>query len=290
MIGPYLAHPEVNLTYVLRQRANRGDFLVIQAILDHIRINAARESWRGRTDEVERLIDQNSLLTRATLSGNLELVQYLVINGADLNCRAVGYPFTPSNYAITSGHIDLIKYYAEDLHVDTGDWQGAAIQLAMKPTVSDLRNTEVIKYLITKDLIKVNGRNSNRSTLLHGATAPKLNQPKLIEALLKLKANPMVRDRTGKLAWDFSKFSRDVMYKFDELNFKPTVAENLWFVYYNDTELVIAPMNFVGLRYIHPGLPKRIFARVKVKKPDDVKLWIRLPENNVSEKLLASLL
>lgn len=299
MIRPYLQHPDVDLNNALQQRAKRGDFLVIQAILDHIRIDsieASMISWRGRPDEVERLIDNNGLLTRATQSGNLELVKYLVINGASLNSGLGGWPYSPPNYAVTSGHFDIVKYYVEELGVRNREWQGAAVQLAMSfPTTDDLRTIRILQYLISKGLITINGRNSNGATLLHGAT--KYFQLSLMKYLLKLKANPFIRDRTGKMAWDLSSLPhkmdwdltplpRDVFYNFDKENFK---IEDLWFVYYNNLfDIKAVPKNWSSLFWEHGGLERRISSRLKYQTPDDVKLWIRLPGNNVCEVHLAT--
>lgn len=277
----FLKHPQVDINSALQQRARKGNLIVVQAILDHVRIKAnATSTWHTRNDEVKKLIDRNGLLTHASRNGNVELVKYLVENGADLECRAVGYPFTPPNYAITGGQLNVIKYYVEELHVDLKeDWQGAAVQLALSPMTGDVKNTEIIKYLAEKGLIDVNGRNSNGSSLLHGAT--KFNQHGLVEYLLSKKVNPFIRDRTGKMAWDLTHFPRDIMYKFDKEHFK---SESVWFVYYNDSRhLKPIPGNYTTMFWEHGGLEKRIFAYTKYEQRDDVKLWVRLPENNVSQ-------
>jgi ankyrin repeat protein len=272
-----LEYPQVDVNNALRQRAKNGNLPAVRAILNYERVTAD-VTWLGRVDEVKTLIDSNGLLTHAARSGSVELVKYLVDNGADLNCRAVGYPYTAASYAVTGAHFDLVKYFVEELHVDIKEeWQGAAIQLTATNLTGDLRNTRMIEYLLDKGLIAINHRNSNGSTLLHGAT--KFNQNNLVNYLLTKNANPFVRDRTGKMAWDLTHFPRDVLYGFDKKNFKP---ERVWFVYYNNgKEIKPVPGNFTTVFWENGGLEKRIFAQ-KYQQKHGLKVWIRLSENSVS--------
>ena len=82
----------------------------------------------------------NQKLIEAAKSGNLEVVKYLVENGADIHAEK-DYALRLAAY---NGHLDVVKYLVEkgvNIHAD-GDY---SLKLA---TVNG--NLEVVKYLVEK--------------------------------------------------------------------------------------------------------------------------------------------
>ncbi len=112
----------------------------------------------------------------AAETGDLELVQCLVKNGADVhirNNRVVGRGGTALAYAVRSGNLQLVKYLVDDLGLDVN----IVSAYEVTPLKSSLKNPIIMKYLIEKGANVNYGANqtifsapaSGADTILHSA-------------------------------------------------------------------------------------------------------------------------
>ena len=103
---------------------------------------------KGNIDEVERLIGKgidvrsegSTALTNAIISGDLDLLKYLLCKGAKIDESSR----CPSLYwAVYSGNLNIVRYLVETLHVDIhqeGD-------LALRTAKYSITNRPIRRYL-----------------------------------------------------------------------------------------------------------------------------------------------
>jgi len=86
----------------------------------------------------------STALTRASENGHLEVVKYLVENGADLNRgENVGRGATALMFASQEGHIEVVKYLATKSDINIKDYDG-------KTALDYAQSTEITEYLKRK--------------------------------------------------------------------------------------------------------------------------------------------
>jgi len=118
-------------------------------------------SYNGEIEIVKYLIDNGaninlqskhdgkygfSALTEASRNGHIEVVKYLIDNGADINLQ-INYGYTALIEASRNGHIEVIKYLIDngaDINIQDRSGKTALIY------ATDNKNKEIAKYLKSK--------------------------------------------------------------------------------------------------------------------------------------------
>ncbi|XP_071086410.1 putative ankyrin repeat protein RF_0381 [Haliotis cracherodii] len=105
--------------------------------------------------------DGNNLLHMACEGGNVELVKYvLALNSVDINSRTEDGR-TPAMVAASKGHKDMLKLLVNegaDLSLVNNDGEDALhISLLCE-------NMEMVKYILTQDVVNINGAEKNGMT------------------------------------------------------------------------------------------------------------------------------
>lgn len=132
----------------------------------------------------------------AALRGHLDVAEYLLSKGANINARDNASE-TPLYEAATEGYADLVKFLLSngaDLHIQSGS--GSPIRVAAL-----LGNVDVVRILI-RNGADPNGKDSSGETALHSAIRPGLrpaNVKPMVELLLSEGAQIEAKDdRNGR--------------------------------------------------------------------------------------------
>ena len=102
----------------------------------------------------------------ACIFGNLDIITYLIKNGADPNTKTLTGD-TALLYAVTKGHLHVVKYFMNNtktfnLNINhQNDLGETAILIACKKGYTDL-----IKYLVNMD-VDLHSKSSDGCNLLH---------------------------------------------------------------------------------------------------------------------------
>lgn len=108
---------------------------------------------------------------------------------------------------VNRGRKDIVEHLNVSFRDKLRRFAKGLVSYLMRSKRSDVNDNCVamaVERLITQDIINVNERYSEGSTLLHCACVPRISpkspNSKLIEVLKDKKANLFARDRTGKMA------------------------------------------------------------------------------------------
>ncbi|MEN8222840.1 MAG: ankyrin repeat domain-containing protein [Acidobacteriota bacterium] len=122
----------------------------------------------GKTDAVIKMVKKDkellkarnarerSLIHIAAAKGHLDIVKFLVKNGADVNLEEKSYQLRPLNFASRYGHFEVVKFLLDngaDLFAREKDNE-TALSYAVSSS-----NLDIVKYLVNKGL-KVNDMKS----------------------------------------------------------------------------------------------------------------------------------
>lgn len=91
--------------------------------------------------------DNAPVLSYAAISGNLELIKFLVTSGADPNGRNL-YNEKPIHVAALSGHLNLVKYFIEDLKLYNPQHRSTYL------FDSSVESLEIIEYLLKNNICR----------------------------------------------------------------------------------------------------------------------------------------
>ena len=172
-------------------------------------------------------------LWNACNGGNLDVVKYLISKGAIWDEAVKKYGF-PVSQAVAKGHLDVLKYFIEELHFDVNkkDKEG----LTLLHWGAYFGHLNVVKYLVSKgaiwneavegygfpvsqaaaeghlDVLKyfieelhfdVNKKDDAGWTLLHWGA--KFNQPEVVKYLVSVGADVSIKNNDGKTPLDLAK-------------------------------------------------------------------------------------
>ena len=158
--------------------------------------------WKLLLDQGARL-DQVTFRSMTTLhaaiwSRNLELVHYLIAKGVDGRVEdAEGR--TAAQETASVGLLKPFKLLVQKFGTRaTASWDGVAFELCEYETNDAEKAGEIMACLIDQGLITVQCRDQEDSTLLHRAIANRAEE--IVKVLLERNANPLVRDRNGRMA------------------------------------------------------------------------------------------
>jgi ankyrin repeat protein len=127
-------HLKYNINDILTKASIRGDLDKVKVILNDVQANVNAQDSYGRTP-----------LIRASKKGHLEVVKYLLANGANVNANSDDALRSASN----RGHLEVVRYLVEHgANVNALDDDPLA-------EASDNGHLEVVKYLVE------NGANVN---------------------------------------------------------------------------------------------------------------------------------
>lgn len=100
------------------------------------------------------------LMPYAAISGNLELVKYLVGKGVEPNFKEPGFENTALIYALSVGHVEMVKYLVEKCDALKGDHGRHVLIMAIQK--GDL---EIVKYLVGKGAELKAGNRAGKTVL-----------------------------------------------------------------------------------------------------------------------------
>jgi|SRR5579883_130360 len=140
-----------NMNKLLTSAAKRGELTLVRFALGngadiHIRSDIAlvRASENGNLDVVQYLVQhgvnvdaKNRALAFASQNGHFDIVKYLVENGANIHA----YEDTALRWASSNGHLEVVKYLVQhgaNIHA----WDDWALRWARKS-----KHLEVVQYL-----------------------------------------------------------------------------------------------------------------------------------------------
>jgi uncharacterized protein len=87
-------------------------------------------SLRGLFEEYPEMIELDvpafgTWLHKAATQSSVEIIEYLIKRGFDINCKAGNGPETPLSNAATKGRVDIVKYLINNgAHLDTSNSVG----------------------------------------------------------------------------------------------------------------------------------------------------------------------
>ncbi len=147
-------------------------------------------------------INEDCLLRDAVESGNVELVKFLIDNGANVNCISKKYHLYPLRDAFNKGDLEMVRFLIErgaDVNIQAGAFKPLQ-QLAFH-TEMDL--PEIAQLLIDKGAL-VDADSKSRSKIWSPLLlATKYGNSGVVEVLLKNGADPNHKDENGNssLIW-----------------------------------------------------------------------------------------
>lgn len=171
----------------LHEAARRGDLRKIKELLG-----------RGENVNARDAIGYTPL-HYAAKSGHLDVVQFLVENGADVNAISLNeFLETPLHMAVSSGRLDVVRFLVErGAHVDSLD----GVLMTPLHWAAGGCNLEVVRFLVEKGA-NVNARNMYGATPLHWAAANGCLD--VVRFLLEVGADPSLRNGDGKTPLDLA--------------------------------------------------------------------------------------
>jgi ankyrin repeat protein len=154
-------------------------------------------SYRGNSAVLKRLLDagaepnlpkdsklKNSALDFASMSGDLDAVNLLLVRGADPNAG------TPLSHAITFGHTDVVEALI-NAGAETGLVESTGVNLLHWATIT---NRPGAIPLLAKAKVPINAVDDNGFTPLHYAASIDFGDTQVLDALLAAGANPKELD------------------------------------------------------------------------------------------------
>lgn len=130
-----------------------------------------------------------TVLMKAVESGKLEIVEYFVSEG--VNIQAIDENGeTAFMKAVELGYLDIVKYlFSKDANINIVNYKGNALMIAISPLVQIFTDNhlQIVEFLLQKG-VKINATIAYEWTPLLSAVS-RLND-KVVEMLLKYGANP----------------------------------------------------------------------------------------------------
>ena len=153
--------------------------------------------------EDERLFEiKQSSLHLMALDGNLEMVKYLLKNGA--NSKAIDLiGRTPLHCAVQAGHYHVVKYLSQTADISAIDENGCnPLHYASMGDYLD-----IVEYLLTYN-IDINTKDTKGLTALHYAS--KYNNFNIVQCLLNHGADLELKDNYGYTAFVYGALSNSI--------------------------------------------------------------------------------
>ena len=170
-----------------------------------------RAAARPRLDVVQFLVnhgadinDPNTCpLGMATRHKRINNVKYLVDRGADVDIQDI-FGYVPAQIAAACGWVEGLRYFMEEVGV-RGDlnWKDAAFELFLGS--EDSQSAATVEYLIDNGFIDVDTQDSAGATLLYRAW--ERGRTCTVNTLLAKTSNPISRSRTGETIWDLARMA-----------------------------------------------------------------------------------
>ena len=130
--------PQIDLEVMAKVKTASWSDVYIQMVQFVRSVNTT--NWLRNKEEVISFQDKNEALTFASQEGHIDIVKYLVENGADIHARNDWALIMASE----NGHLDIVKYLVNegaDIHVRK-DW---ALRIA-----SEKGHLDIVKYLVNE--------------------------------------------------------------------------------------------------------------------------------------------
>jgi ankyrin repeat protein len=188
--------------------ANRSHFEVLRYLVEDQKLNVS-----AQTD------DGNYSLIGAVIGGNLDIVKYLVKNGANLNLKNdtktadyknLSLYGTPLIHAVTSDKFSIVRYLIDtgaNVNIKTNSGYSALMLAIM------FNKFETARYLIDKGA-DMNDQDANGYTvLMHAAIQVKFD---LVKHLVEKGADVNRANAKGKTILDVLEIQADIQNKFGD--------------------------------------------------------------------------
>lgn len=229
-----------NLLEAIKERVTKGDSRIVNAILrkdQSLRLAAVTAAIKnGSLDMVKSYIslpdiNPHGYIHIAAIAGKLDIVKWLVANGADTKAKHETNKrgqrqLSPAQVAAYYGHEETFDYLIDlDVQIPQ-EWQRLFHDMflfkfeAPQPGVVQALCEQRAGYMAA--LVDANFPNELGQTALHNShTVNNKFSNAMLQQLLDCGASPFARDRAGKTPWDIiSRLERHDRYVVhDELRF-----------------------------------------------------------------------
>jgi hypothetical protein len=171
-----------------------------QAVRDND-LNGLKKEVESGVDVDLRVGTGSTPLLRASQFGQLEMVKYLIANGADINAQNVFG--TPLVVASRNGHLEIVKYLIAN-GADINAKNGVGYTPLMWASKSG--NLETVKYLIGEG-VDIDTKSKDGSTALIIASGH--GNLEIVKYLRSKGADIDIKDSEGKTALDYARINND---------------------------------------------------------------------------------
>ena len=231
--------------------------------------------------------DGRTALHLVAETGQMEIVRFLIECGVTL-CKPAKDGRTAINRAAIGGQLEVLKYlFANGGRAHQRDWLRVAFDIASSypgdgglstARISRDTRTKIMAFVFENFDLDINSRDFDGSTIVHGAA--KSGQWDMVRDLIRRRANPFVRNRAGKTAWDVAEpnFPADIMDDFVCEHY----GDNLMYRIRCEHPFDPVSGNAITLCTVKEFFGNGMFARgIGDTLMEDELFWLHFSKNNV---------